>query len=171
MPASPPLLHLLTAAIASPTLQEQAARLFALAYAMSSHILVDSESCDLSLDFSFAIAIADNIQVSVALVLPSRTASGPTYRTILPFQISDSEKLTTDRQCPPELFWCLSPEAVSLRTASCPDEIPPNNPNFMENYLRISGNHSKAICSLFNHRYQVCPQTMHAILTILFTNV
>ena len=45
-------------------LQEESARLFSLAYSISSHMLVDSQSCDLSLDFSFTIAIADNIQVS-----------------------------------------------------------------------------------------------------------
>ncbi len=71
------------------------------------------------------------------------------------FQLPDGEKL--DRSMLPELFWCLLPDAVARRCSSCPDEILPNNPNFMENYLRIASDHSKAILNLFNHHYQVLP--------------
>jgi hypothetical protein len=125
-------------------LQDQASRLFALAYSMSSHVLVDTESCDLSLDFNFAIAIADIIQVSSPPPFPN----DPTHRCLHHnhplFQIPDGEKSAADRQMAPELFWCLSAHAVSIRASSCPDEISPNNPNVMENYLRADSDLSIA---------------------------
>jgi hypothetical protein len=79
-----------------------------------------------------------------------------------PLQILEGEKAAADRHANPCLFWCLSPEAAALRSASCPDEISPNNPNFMENYLRISSDHTRAILSLFSHHYQVSCARMHA---------
>jgi hypothetical protein len=45
-------------------LQAQQARLFSLAYSLASHVLVDSDACELSSDFSFATAIAQHIIVS-----------------------------------------------------------------------------------------------------------
>lgn len=50
--------------IVPPIPQTQQARLFSLAYSISSHILVSSESCELSFDFNFATTIAESIQVS-----------------------------------------------------------------------------------------------------------
>jgi hypothetical protein len=60
-----------------------------------------------------------------------------------------------DRAASPELYWCLSPDAVARRSASCPDEISPLNPNFMENYLRVGSEEAKAVQGLFNRHYQV----------------
>jgi hypothetical protein len=79
-----------------------------------------------------------------------------------PLQILEGDRAPVDRHANPCLFWCLSPEAVAHRSASCPDEISPNNPNFMENYLRISSDHTRAILSLFSHHYQVSCARMHA---------
>jgi hypothetical protein len=123
-------------------------------------MLVGSEACELSLDFSFSIAIAHSIQVS-EITLHVHLAFHPAPLSTTCLQISDSEKSAVDRLTPPELFWCLSPGAVSIRNSSCPDEISPNNPNFMENCLRTASDHSHAICSLFSHRYQVCSRRDH----------
>jgi len=57
-----PLSHASSHAPAPPP-QPQQARLSTLLYSISSHILVDSNSCDMPHDFTFAAAIADRLQV------------------------------------------------------------------------------------------------------------
>jgi hypothetical protein len=67
----------------TPMLQEQQARLFSLAYSLSSHVLVDSESCELSADFSFATAIAEHIKVSASPFAIHTNFNRPTAASLI----------------------------------------------------------------------------------------